>query len=73
MAKLIEILYGEPIAEFVEHILAFAARDGLRYDLLHGHYADGWETVTAFKARWSYHLPRYSPHTHWAGASGPIV
>ena len=52
-----EILYGEPIAEFVEHILAFAARDGLRYDLLHGHYADGWETVTSLKARWPHHPP----------------
>jgi len=55
-----EALYGEPIAEFVEHILAFAARRGgitppLRYDLLHGHYADGWETVTSLKA----HLPHH--------------
>jgi glycosyltransferase involved in cell wall biosynthesis len=49
-----EFLYGEPIAEFVEHILAFAARGGLRYDLLHGHYADGWEAVTSLKARWLY-------------------
>jgi len=52
-----EFLYGEPIAEFVEHILAFAARDGLRYDLLHGHYADGWETVTSLKARWPHYPP----------------
>jgi D-inositol-3-phosphate glycosyltransferase len=52
-----EFLYGEPIAEFVEHILAFAAHDGLRYDLLHGHYADGWETVTSLKARWPHHPP----------------
>ncbi|HIP97153.1 MAG TPA: glycosyltransferase, partial [Anaerolineae bacterium] len=52
-----EFLYGEPIAEFVEHILAFAAREGLRYDLLHGHYADGWETVTFLKARWPHHPP----------------
>jgi len=52
-----EFLYGEPIAEFVEHILAFAARDGLHYDLLHGHYADGWEVVTSLKARWPHHPP----------------
>ena len=52
-----EFLYGEPIAEFIEHILAFAARDGLRYDLLHGHYADGWEVVTSLKARWPHHPP----------------
>jgi glycosyltransferase involved in cell wall biosynthesis len=52
-----EFLYGEPIAGFVEHVLAFAARHGLRYDLLHGHYADGWETVTSLKSRWFHHPP----------------
>jgi glycosyltransferase involved in cell wall biosynthesis len=52
-----ESLYGEPIAEFVEHIVAFAAQEGRRYDLLHGHYADGWETVTGLKTRWSHHPP----------------
>ncbi len=52
-----EFLYREPIAEFVEHILAFAARDGLRYDLLHGHYADGWEAVTSLKTRWPHDPP----------------
>jgi glycosyltransferase involved in cell wall biosynthesis len=52
-----EVLYGEPIAEFVEHILAFVARDGLRYDLVHGHYADGWETVISLKDRWPHHPP----------------
>jgi hypothetical protein len=44
-----EFLYGEPIAEFVEHILAFADRDGLCYDLLYGHYADVWETVISLR------------------------
>ncbi len=52
-----EFLYGEYIAEFVEHILAFAACNGLRYDLLHGHYADGWETVTSLKACWPHRPP----------------
>ncbi|MDY6875763.1 MAG: glycosyltransferase [Chloroflexota bacterium] len=52
-----EFLYGEPIAGFVEHILAFADREGLHYDLLHGHYADGWEAVTSLGARWSHHPP----------------
>jgi len=52
-----EFLYGEPIAEFVGHILAFAAREGLRYELLHGHYADGWEAVTRLKALWPHHPP----------------
>jgi D-inositol-3-phosphate glycosyltransferase len=63
-----EFLYGEPIAEFVEHILAFAAyeKPGLHYDLLHGHYADGWETVTALKARWN-HSPSTLLTTHSLG------
>jgi D-inositol-3-phosphate glycosyltransferase len=61
-----EILYGEPIAEFVTHILAFADREGLRYDLLHGHYADGWETVTALKQRWP-HAPPALLTTHSLG------
>ncbi|MEE9615934.1 MAG: glycosyltransferase, partial [Anaerolineae bacterium] len=52
-----EVLYGERIAEFVEHILAFADREGLHYDLLHGHYADGWETVTSLKPHWPHHPP----------------
>ena len=52
-----ELLYGAPIAEFVQHIVAFSHREALRYDLLHGHYADGWETVTLLKARWSQRPP----------------
>lgn len=52
-----EVLYGERIAEFVEHILAFADREGLRYDLLHGHYADGWEAVTSLQAHWPHYPP----------------
>ena len=61
-----EVLYGEPIAEFVTHILAFADRQALRYDLLHGHYADGWETVTALKQRWP-HSPPTLLTTHSLG------
>ena len=52
-----EFLYGAPIAQFVEQIVAFANREGIRYDLLHGHYADGWETATRLKARWPHHPP----------------
>ncbi len=52
-----EILYGRPIAEFVRNILAFAEENDLHYDLLHGHYADGWETVTSLKARWPHGPP----------------
>lgn len=52
-----EILYGEPITEFVKEIVTFAEQEGTRYDLLHGHYADGWETATTLKALWSHHPP----------------
>lgn len=52
-----EALYGEPITMFVRHILDFAKREGMRYDVVHGHYADGWETATTLKARWSHHPP----------------
>ena len=52
-----EVLYGEPLAEFVRRLMQFSAKEGLRYDLLHGHYADGWEVTTTAKARWSHHPP----------------
>ena len=52
-----EFLYGEPIAEFVLEILTFAEREGLHYDVIHGHYADGWETASMLKARWAPHPP----------------
>jgi glycosyltransferase involved in cell wall biosynthesis len=52
-----EMLYGEPIAEFVREIVAFTEQENLRYDLVHGHYADGWEAVTTLTARWSHHPP----------------
>ncbi|MBN1956388.1 MAG: glycosyltransferase [Anaerolineae bacterium] len=52
-----EFLYGAPIAEFADYIVALARREGARYDLLHGHYADGWETVTLLKERLSNHPP----------------
>ncbi|MGD2105885.1 MAG: glycosyltransferase, partial [Anaerolineae bacterium] len=52
-----ESLYGEAVAEFVRQIADFAEREGTRYDLVHGHYADGWETVTMLKAIWPHHPP----------------
>ncbi len=52
-----EALYGEALAEFVMEILRFSEEEALRYDVLHGHYADGWEVTTTAKARWSYHPP----------------
>ncbi len=52
-----EVLYGPYIAQFVDEIVAFAGREGVHYDLLHGHYADGWETVSLLKARWPHRPP----------------
>lgn len=52
-----EFLYGEHLAEFGEQILDFSSHNGLVYDLLHGHYADGWETVTNLSSLWSHHPP----------------
>jgi glycosyltransferase involved in cell wall biosynthesis len=61
-----EILYGEPIREFAAAIESFAAREGVRYDLLHGHYADGWETVRRLAGRWA-HRPPVLLTTHSLG------
>lgn len=52
-----EFLYGEPITEFVREILGFTERERLHYDVVHGHYADGWETAAMLKGRWSHHPP----------------
>ncbi len=41
-----EQLYGEHIDRFVRGIYAFAKGNGVKYQIAHGHYADGWETVT---------------------------
>jgi sucrose-phosphate synthase len=61
-----ELLYGEHIAGFVGEIQDFAEQEGLRYDLLHGHYADGWETVTRLKEGWA-HSPPALLTTHSLG------
>jgi len=57
-----EILYGEYIDEFVGGIVAFSKGNGVTYQLAHGHYADGWETVT-----------KLSKHLAEAGIDLPTV
>ena len=52
-----ESLYGLPIAKFAAHIEDFAREEGFHYDLLHGHYADGWEAVTLLNSGWAHHPP----------------
>ena len=61
-----EVLYGGPISQFVREIKSFSEQEGLRYDVLHGHYADGWEVTTTTKACWPHH-PRTLLTTHSLG------
>ena len=57
-----EKLYGKYIDEFVQNILDFTQTEKINYDLLHGHYADGWETVRKYwlKTNIPYVLPPHS-------------
>lgn len=61
-----EFLYGEPIRQFTAEIESFASRERIHYDLLHGHYADGWETVRRLAGRWD-HRPPVLLTTHSLG------
>lgn len=48
-----EAFWGSPIAEFVEHVYKYAEEHGLKYDLLHGHYADGWYVAHHLALKWN--------------------
>ncbi len=37
-----EEFWGAPIEGFVDEVVRYAEENGLRYDLTHAHYADGW-------------------------------
>ncbi len=41
-----EQLYGKYLDQFVDCIKDFIRKNKLKYKIVHGHYADGWETVT---------------------------
>lgn len=41
-----------PLEEFVDEAVAYAQRNGFRYDLIHGHYADGWYAANHLSQRW---------------------
>jgi glycosyltransferase involved in cell wall biosynthesis len=41
-----------PLEEFVDQVVAYADRNGYRYDLIHGHYADGWYAADHLSRRW---------------------
>ncbi|MCP4205215.1 MAG: glycosyltransferase family 1 protein [bacterium] len=47
-----EEFWGPPIEGFVGEVAAYAKARGLRYDLIHGHYADGWYVAHHLAKRW---------------------
>ena len=53
-----------PIQQFVDEVDAYARRHGLSYDLIHGHYADGWYAAHHLAERWG--IP-YGLTTHSLG------
>jgi glycosyltransferase involved in cell wall biosynthesis len=47
-----EQFWGAPIAAFVVEVVRYAKDKDLRYDLLHGHYADGWYVAHRLSREW---------------------
>jgi glycosyltransferase involved in cell wall biosynthesis len=47
-----EDFWSGPIQEFVEEVALHARRHGHAYDLIHGHYADGWYAANHLAQRW---------------------
>jgi len=47
-----EEFWGAPIEGFVDHLVRYATGRELRYDLVHGHYADGWHVAHLLWERW---------------------
>ncbi len=47
-----EAFWGAPIEGFVDEVARYAEAEGLRYDLIHGHYADGWYVAHHLARRW---------------------
>ena len=48
-----ECYWGEPILSFLKSVEEYTARRRLSYDLLHGHYADGWYVAHRLAERWN--------------------
>ncbi len=47
-----ERLWFGPIQQFCDQVDSYARRRGLSYDLVHGHYADGWYAAHDLAGRW---------------------
>jgi glycosyltransferase involved in cell wall biosynthesis len=48
-----EHFWSGPLQEFVDEVVADAQRKGHAYDLIHGHYADGWYSANHLAQRWN--------------------
>jgi glycosyltransferase involved in cell wall biosynthesis len=48
-----ERFWGRPILSFAQAVDEFAERNGLSYDLIHGHYADGWYVAQWLSEEWN--------------------
>jgi D-inositol-3-phosphate glycosyltransferase len=48
-----ERFWGAPIEGFVDEVIRYAEASGLHYDLIHGHYADGWYVAHHLSERWN--------------------
>lgn len=47
-----EDFWGAPIEGFAGEVIRYAEANALRYDLVHGHYADGWHVAHHLARRW---------------------
>lgn len=59
-----EKLWFGPIQQFVDEVDRYAEENSLSYDLMHGHYADGWYVAHHLSERWG--IP-YCLTTHSLG------
>jgi len=48
-----EEFWGPPIAEFVDRINDYARKHNSKYDILHGHYTDGWYVAHHLSYKWN--------------------
>jgi D-inositol-3-phosphate glycosyltransferase len=48
-----ERFWGDPIEGFVQRVSGYASRHRCCYDIVHGHYADGWFVARKLGEQWS--------------------
>jgi len=47
-----EEFWDGPMEQFTDEVVRYAAENSLSYDLVHGHYADGWDVAHRLGQRW---------------------